>query len=161
MSVDIGRIAVLALTVSWPHFPLVAEHGDARRWLQLTANVGRAPNIVDAYGRAVDDHLRFCRSVGADPLTSGPDVIAAWIGDLHERPNSRAATVLHVHSLVGLSNATIHQRIIAVRSFYEYLVEDGLRERNPVPRGESAGEAGRRGGALCVSSSALPGFPTS
>src|SRR5205807_380747 len=37
----------------------------------------------------------------------------------------------------GLSNATIQQRIIAVRSFYEYLVEDGLRERNPVRRGES------------------------
>jgi integrase/recombinase XerD len=49
--------------------------------------------------------------------------------------------VLHLNSRVGLSNATIQQRIIAVRSLYEYLVEDGLRQRNPVPRGES----GRRG----------------
>jgi site-specific recombinase XerD len=68
-------------------------------------------------------------------------MIAAWIGDLHERTNPHAAKVLHLDSRVGLSNATIQQRIIAARSFYEYLVEDGLRERNPVRRGES----GRRG----------------
>jgi site-specific recombinase XerD len=36
-----------------------------------------------------------------------------------------------------LSNATIQQRVIAVRSFYGFLVEDGLRERNPVRRGQS------------------------
>jgi integrase/recombinase XerD len=41
----------------------------------------------------------------------------------------------------GLANATVQQRIVAVRSFYEFLVEDGLRERNPVRRGQS----GRRG----------------
>jgi integrase/recombinase XerD len=127
--------------VRWECFPLVAAYDSARRWLQFTANVGRARNTVDAYGRAVDDHLHFCRAVGADPLTSGPAVVAAWIGDLHERPNLRAVNVLHLDSRVGLSNATIQQRIIAVRSFYEYLVEDGLRQRNPVRRGES----GRRG----------------
>jgi integrase/recombinase XerD len=49
--------------------------------------------------------------------------------------------VRHLDSRAGLSNATIQQRIVAVRSFYEYLIEDGLRERNPVRRGES----GRRG----------------
>src|SRR6266542_3822630 len=45
-------------------------------------------------------------------------------------------------SRVGLSNAAIQQRIIAARSFYEYLVEESLRERNPVRRGES-GRQGR------------------
>src|SRR5579859_3145738 len=113
--------------VQCSHFPLVAAYEHAHRWLQLTGHLGRAHNTLDAYGRAVDDHLRFCRAVGADPLTSRPDVIAAWIGDLHERPNSRAVNMLHLDSRVGLSNATIQQRIIAVRSFYEYLVEDGLR----------------------------------
>jgi site-specific recombinase XerD len=43
--------------------------------------------------------------------------------------------MLHLDSRVGLSTAAIQQRIIAVRSFYEYLVDDGLRERNPVRRG--------------------------
>jgi integrase/recombinase XerD len=127
--------------VCWRHFPHVVSYEHARRWLQFTANIGRARNTIEAYGRALDDHLGFCGSIGADPLKLRSDVIAAWIGELHERPNSRAANVLHLDSRVGLSNATIQQRIIAARSFYEYLVEDGLRERNPVRRGES----GRRG----------------
>src|ERR1700730_18189943 len=128
--------------VQWSHFPLVAAHEHAHRWLQFTAHLGRAQNTIEAYGRAVDDHLRFCGSVGADPLHLHADVIAAWIGDLHQRTNSLATNVVHLDSRVGLSNATIQQRIIAARSFYEYLVEDGLRERNPVRRGES-GRQGR------------------
>jgi integrase/recombinase XerD len=99
--------------VCWRRFPLVTDYDNAHRWLQFAANIGRARNTIEAYGRALEDHLGFCKSVGADPLTLR----------------------------VGLSNATIQQRIVAVRSFYEYLVEDGLRERNPVHRGES----GRRG----------------
>src|SRR5713226_2659478 len=106
--------------VPWGHFPNVASYDYARRWLQFTANIGRAPNTVEAYGRALDDHLDFCGMVAADPLLLQADVIAAWIGDLHERPNSRAANIVHLDSRVGLSNATIQQRIVAARSFYEY-----------------------------------------
>ena len=147
--------------VCWRHFPHVGSYEHARRWLQFTANIGRARNTVEAYGRALEDHLGFCGSVGADPLTLRADVIAAWIGDLHERPNSRAVNVLHLDSRVGLSNATIQQRIIAARSFYEYLVEDGLRERNPVRKGESGrrGRQPKRG--LVRPIDAPPGFPTS
>ncbi|AUY53878.1 site-specific integrase [Streptomyces sp. CB01881] len=129
--------------VMWDRFPLLAEHEQARRWLQFTANIGRADNTIDAYGRAVEDHLRFCALVGADPLTIRADVVAAWIGDMLERPNPRAAKVVHLDSGAGLANATIQQRVVAVRSFYDYLVEDGLRERNPVRRGQS-GRRGRR-----------------
>jgi len=130
------------VSISWSHFPLVANDDQARRWLQFAANLGRARNTNEAYGRAVDDHLRFCGSVGADPLTLRADVIAAWIGESQARPNGFEMKLKrHFDSRAGLSNATIQQRIIAVRSFYEYLVEDGSRERNPVRRGES----GRRG----------------
>lgn len=130
-------------SVPWEKFPLLAGHEHARRWLQFTANIGRAPNTVEAYGRAVEDHLRFCALTGVDPLTARPDAVAAWIGDMHDRPNPRAAKLVHLDSGSGLSNATIQQRVIAARSFYEFLVEDGLRERNPVRRGQS-GRRGRR-----------------
>ena len=92
------------ITVRWDHFPLVEQHHEARRWLQFTANLGRASNTVDAYGRAVEDHLAFCLLVGADPATARPDVIAAWIGDMLQRPNPRGSST-------GLANATIQQRI--------------------------------------------------
>src|SRR5262249_12258383 len=78
------------------------------------------------------------------PLTARADVVAGWIGDMHERrsaPHRSDPDVLDCG--VGLSNATIQQRVVAVRSFYEFLVEDGLRDRNPVHRGQS-GRRGRR-----------------
>jgi hypothetical protein len=69
--------------------------------------------------------------VGADPLTVPADLVAGWIGDLHQRPNQRSTTPGHGDSSEGLAKATIQQRVVAVRSFYEFLVEDGLRERTP------------------------------
>lgn len=139
-----GAVACGAMaSVPWKKFPLVAEHEHARRWLQFTANIGRAPNTVLAYGRSLEDHFRFCDLVGAEPMSLSADVVAAWIGDLFERPNPRAPKLVHLASGAGLANATIQLRVVAVRSFYEFLVEDGLRERNPVRRGQS-GRRGRR-----------------
>ncbi len=57
----------------------------------------------------MDDQLRFCPSRGADPPTLRADAIAAWIGDLHARPNRFGLNVRHLDSRVGLSNATIQQ----------------------------------------------------
>ena len=137
MESDLRTFVVMTL-IKWSRFPLVAGDEYARRWLQFTANIGRAANTVDAYGRAVEDHLRFCQLAGAQPVTLRADVVAAWIADMDQRPlPSRDDAVVEI----GLSNATIQQRVVAVRSFYDYLVEDGLRERNPVRRGQS----GRRG----------------
>ncbi|KAB2388697.1 tyrosine-type recombinase/integrase [Actinomadura montaniterrae] len=106
-------------------------------------NIGRASNTVLAYGRAVEDHLRFCRLTGADPLAVRADVVAAWIGDLHQRPNPRTSKLVHLDSGAGLANATIQQYVIAARSFYQFLVEDGLRERNPVRSGQSSRRGAR------------------
>jgi integrase/recombinase XerD len=68
--------------VAWRHFPLVADYDYGHRWLQFIANLGRASNTVEAYGHALEDHVRFCAEVGADPLTVRADENAAWIGDL-------------------------------------------------------------------------------
>ncbi|WAM20072.1 site-specific integrase [Rhodococcus sp. JS3073] len=127
---------------------MVEQHDGARRWLQFTANLGRSTNTVDAYGRAVEDHLRFCARVGADPATARSDVVAAWTGDLHARPNIRCGGV-------GLANATIQQRVIAVRGFYDFLVEEEIRARNPVRRGQSGRGGKRPGKAWCGGSTAV------
>ncbi|GGL68070.1 integrase [Streptomyces anthocyanicus] len=128
--------------IPWGKFPTVAEHQQAHRWLQFTANIGRAPNTIDAYGRAVEDHLRFCAAEGTDPLLARADTVAAWIRNMLDRPSRRPAKGSR-HAGTALANATIQQRLVAVRSFYEYLVEDGLREQNPVRRGQ-ASRGGRR-----------------
>ncbi|MFG1678530.1 hypothetical protein ACGFNP_00045 [Nonomuraea sp. NPDC049269] len=51
--------------------------------------------------------------------------------------------MVRLDTAAGLSNATIQQRVVVVRPFYEFLVEDGLRERNPVRRGHSSRHDGR------------------
>jgi hypothetical protein len=40
---------------------------------------------------------------------------------------------------VRVSDATLHQRLTAVRLWYDHLVYAGVRERNPVPRGHRGG----------------------
>jgi len=36
--------------VSWERYPLLAQMPQARSWLAMQANLGRAPNTVEAYG---------------------------------------------------------------------------------------------------------------
>ncbi len=42
---------------------------------------------------------------------------------------------MSIDSGSGLANATIQQRLVPVRLFYDFLIEEGLRESNPVGRG--------------------------
>ncbi|MFF7250451.1 tyrosine-type recombinase/integrase [Embleya sp. NPDC008237] len=145
--------------IPWGKYPTLAEHGHGRRWLEFLSNIGRAPNTVDAYGRAVNDHLRFCASANVDPLDARADTVAAWIGEMRRRPNSRSPKVVHLTSGAGLANATIQQRLVAVHSFYEFLVEDELRVRNPVRRGQSGRRTGRPRRGLVARVEQAPWIP--
>ena len=60
---------------------------------------------------------------------------ARYVRDLRERPSRRGVNVVALDSGVGLANATLQQRLVAVRLFYDHLVEEGKRETNPVGRG--------------------------
>lgn len=55
--------------------------------------------------------------------------------DLSTRPSRRGTNVVALDSGAGLANATLQQRLVPVRLFYDYLIEEGLRESNPVGRG--------------------------
>ena len=67
--------------------------------------------------------------------------------DLRERPGRHGANVIALDSGAGLSNATLQLRVTVVRLFYDFLVEERVRDRNPVGRGyrSADGRAGRRG----------------
>lgn len=101
-----------------------------------------------AYGRGLDDYLTFCRSAAIDPLEAGRADVARYVRDLSGRRGRRGPNVVAIDSGAGLANATIQQRLVAVRLFYEHLVEEGRRELNPVGRGRhtphrSGGERSR------------------
>jgi integrase/recombinase XerD len=89
----------------------------------------------------VEDHLRFCALAGADPLAVRTDMVAARIGDLWDRPEPASgepdASRFRLRAGERDGPAVCDRGPVV----YQFLVEDGLRELNPVRSGQS----GRRG----------------
>lgn len=121
--------------VSWARYPRLAQTPRARSWLQIQANLGLAPSTVDAYGRALEEYLDFCsqREITAEAATR--EHVSWYVHDLTARPNPRGNKVRMLDSGFGLANATLQQRLTAVRLFHDYLIEEGVRPDNPVGRG--------------------------
>lgn len=121
--------------ICWERYPHVAQTPHGRTWLTIQMNLGLAQNIIDAYGRALEDFLVFSIRDGFSPETATREHIARYVHDLSSRPNPRGATIRVLDTGSGLANATLQQRLTAVRLFYDYLTEEGFRETNPVGRG--------------------------
>jgi integrase/recombinase XerD len=93
-------------------------------------------NTLDAYARGLDDFLGFCQKASISPATATRADLARYVGDLRGRPCSST----HQGSpdrvpTMGLSNATLQQRLTAVRLFFDFLIEEGQRADHPVGRG--------------------------
>ena len=92
---------------------------------------GRAPRTIDAILRGLAEYLQVCEREGIDPLAATRAQVAAYVRELTTRPNPRGANVVALDSGSGLANATFQQRLTPVRLYYDYLVEEGVRETNP------------------------------
>src|SRR6266700_5779893 len=121
-----------ALSGKWP---VLGRHERAAEWLGIWTDLGRAPRTIDAYARGLAEYLQVCERDGVDPLTANRSQVAAFVRELTSRPSRRGANVVALDSGAGLANATLQQRLVPVRLFYDFLVEEGLRESNPVGRG--------------------------
>lgn len=103
--------------------------------LRIWTDLGRAPRTIDAYGRGLAEYLLACEREGTDPVAANRLHVAAFVKELSTRPSRRGSNVVVLDSGAGLANATLQQRLVPVRLFYDYLIEEGLRESNPVGRG--------------------------
>lgn len=124
--------------------------------------MGRAPRTIDAYARGLAEYLEMCERENVDPLTANRAHIAVYVRELTSRPSRRGANVISIDSGSGLANATIQQRLVPVRLFYDFLMEDGQRDSNPVGRGRYT-PGRRRGGherGLVPRLTKLPWIPT-
>jgi integrase/recombinase XerD len=121
--------------IRWEQYPLVARYELARNWLQRQAHLQLAPNTVDAYGRCLNDYLSFCARHNTQPEAVTRDLVAQYVQDLASRPNPKGANILSFESGRGLSNSTMQQRITVLRLFCDALIEQQLRQDNPVGRG--------------------------
>ena len=121
--------------VCWERFPSVAALPEAKQWLEIQSMLGLAHNTVEAYGRGLEDYLRWCARSRVVAGSAGRDDVARYVGDLRQRRGPRSGRVVVLDSGAGLSNATIQQRLTAVRRFFDFLIEQGVRDTNPVGRG--------------------------
>src|SRR5213080_4426769 len=121
--------------IRWELYPLVAASEHGRYWLQLQSHLQLAPQTIDAYGRSLNDFLAFCQRSGIVPETITREQVALYVQDLAHRPNPKGANILSIESGRGLSNSTMQQRITVLRLFCDSLIEQQLRQDNPVGRG--------------------------
>jgi site-specific recombinase XerD len=150
------------IQMRWERYPRTAGFDLARRWVTVQANLGLARNTIDAYGRALEDYLGFSERNCANVVIAGRDHIAAFVHDLTSRPNPRTSTTEMPYGGKGLANATLQQRITALRLFYDYLMEEGHRPNNPVGRGRytpGKGFGGTRDRGLIPRYTKLPWIP--
>src|SRR5712691_11675664 len=134
----------MVYSVRWERYPLVTQNADARLWLNIEANLGLSANTVEAYGRALEDYFRFCQRSSIQPTLATREHISLYVRYLNTRPNPRPSSA----SNLGLANATLQQRLTAVRLYYDFLIEQGRRSDHPVGRGRyTAGNfsTGKRG----------------
>ena len=143
-------------------WPVLGRYEQAAGWLQIWTDLGRAPRTIDAYARGLAEYLAMCEREGVNPLTANRAHIAVYVRELTSRPSRRGGNVVSIDSGSGLSNATIQQRLVPVRLFYDFLMEEGLRESNPVGRGRYT--PGRQRGShqrgLVPRLTKLPWIPT-
>jgi integrase/recombinase XerD len=152
----------------WPalaakRWPVLGRYPEANAWLRVQNDLGLAPRTLKAYARGLVDYLTLCGREGIDPLTAGRAEIARYVRDLVRRPSPRGATIVAIDSGVGLANATLQQRLVIVRLFYDYLIEERRRDTNPVGRGRytaGRGFGGHRDRGLVPRFTKLPWIPT-
>lgn len=149
--------------ICWEHYPRVALFPLAKSWLQIQGNLGLATNTIEAYGRALEDYLSFCSQQPIVVETATREHLSLYIHDLASRPNPRGANIRVLDSGFGLANATLQQRLTAIRLFYDYLIEEGIRPTNPVGRGRytpGKGFSGVRDKGLIPRYRKLPWIPS-
>ena len=139
----------LICEIQWDRVPLVANQKDARAWLGFQACRGLALNTLDAYGRNLERYLRFLSACGKKPHEIGQETVGAYLRDL-VKPSATSE-----EPDIRMANATIQQHLAALRMFYDFLVEEGHRTRNPFRQGE-----GRSSQPLVRREHKLPTIPT-
>ncbi|AZG85674.1 hypothetical protein N032_08275 [Pseudomonas syringae pv. pisi str. PP1] len=99
-------------------YPIVQE------WLTLLDNLGRAPATLEAYGRGLAHYLLHCEASSLEAESITFEQVTLYIRRL--LPGQENA----------VANSTLHQRLTAIRLWYDHLVFQGRCAQNPVPRGQ-------------------------
>jgi site-specific recombinase XerD len=131
--------------------------------LVMQANLGLAKNTLEAYARALEEYLQFNLHCSVAINEASRAHIALYVHDLAHRRGKRGVNGRSMDSGPGLANATLQQKLTALRLYYDYLMEEGYRETNPIGRGRytpGKGFGGTRERGLIPRFRKLPWIPT-
>lgn len=112
----------MASTASYEH--VLHRYPSVQEWLALLGNLGRAPATLDAYGRGLAHYLLHCEASGLEVESITFEQVTLYIRRL--LPGQENA----------VANSTLHQRLTAIRLWYDHMVFQGRCVQNPVPRGQ-------------------------
>lgn len=116
-------------------WPVIAREPQAAAWFADLVRRGLASNTVTAYARGASEYLERCHQQSVDPLVATRADVASYVRELTSRPSQRGSPGASDHPPTGLANATLRQRLVAIRLFYDFLIDEGVRPTNPVGRG--------------------------
>jgi integrase/recombinase XerD len=136
--------------IKWQYYPRVAVHPVARAFVEMLDKRQKAAKTIDAYARNLDDFLRLWPDAPPERIVEADaaDIDTYLEHCFAPRAGSGRAAGETVPGR-RLADATIHQRLVTVRLFYDFCIQRQLRRnpRNPVPRGSLGhhGAAPQRG----------------
>lgn len=82
----------------------------------LAIERGASPHTISAYGGDLRAYLKFLAGRSVDPLEAGRDDVIAFMSELQARQ---------------MAPSTVERKIAAVKSFYSFLVREGLTTNHP------------------------------
>jgi integrase/recombinase XerD len=134
-------------SITWQSYPAAAAHPAAHAFLEALGKRQKAAKTLDAYARNLEDLLRTW------PDAPPGRIVEADFADIE----------YYLERLVDerrLSDATIQQRLVTARLFFDFCLQRSLRRNpvNPVPRGSGRGAYPRHG--LVPRRQRLPWLPT-
>ncbi|HEV2416512.1 MAG TPA: tyrosine-type recombinase/integrase [Terriglobia bacterium] len=121
--------------LEWARFPAVEGCRTGRAWLRIQGNLGLAKNTLQAYGRSLHEYLLFCAQHGVDAESATREQVSGFVRSLLEKEGRPHKGNSETDVQPRLANATVQLRLTAIRLFYDYLIEEGIRPTNPVGRG--------------------------
>jgi hypothetical protein len=71
-----GLSGTVVLREKWS---VIGRHEQAAVWLQIWADLGRAPKTIGAYARGPAEYLLMCKREGVDPVTASRAHVAVYV----------------------------------------------------------------------------------
>lgn len=143
----------------------------ANRFLKHLETRAFSPQTVRAYAYDLLSFFRFCSARDLTLADVVPSDLFGYLEWQREQRAPPASKVVRIREWLGPAPATMNRRIAAVRGLFEFAVQTGLRDENPVPAARRAsglrekprgllGHLGRRrprtGGRLVRQAKRLP-----